>query len=70
MAIARKCDRCGKFYEDSSTRKHYINAFIYQGILMGDRMIDLCDECSAQLKAFISNPSIVIDIPKEEEVDG
>ena len=61
MAAAKKCDRCGKFY-DRNTR---INKGLYKnevidGIVkttnIGNYLnqIDLCDECLDKLDIFLS----------------
>ena len=61
MAAAKKCDRCGKFY-DRNTRINkglYKNEFI-DGIVkttnIGNYLnqIDLCDECLGKLDIFLS----------------
>ena len=51
MAIARKCDRCGKYYDEN--KKYRYN------LVMG---IDLCDECLGKIKNFLGT-----DILKERE---
>ena len=58
MAMAKKCDRCGKFYE-KNLEKHK-NGFALIGVCfvdskgqsVGDR--DLCDECIAKFKRFMA----------------
>lgn len=72
MAAAKKCDRCGKFY-DRNTRINkglYKNEFI-DGIVkttsIGNYLnqIDLCDECLDELDIFLSGVELA-GFEKEE----
>ena len=68
MAIARKCDRCGKYYEEN--KKYRYN--LVMGTVIGLRFetlegfnssrIDLCDECLGKIKNFLGT-----DIFKERD---
>ena len=68
MAIARKCDRCGKYYDEN--KKYRYN--LVMGTVIGLRFetlegfnssrIDLCDECLGKIKNFLGT-----DILKERE---
>ena len=68
MAIARKCDRCGKYYDEN---KKYVFG-LAMGTVIGLRFetlngnnssrIDLCDECLGKIKEFLGT-----DILKERE---
>lgn len=61
MAAAKKCDRCGKFYDRNNrmSKGLYKNEFI-DGIVkttnIGNylKQIDLCDECLDKLDIFLS----------------
>lgn len=62
MAVARKCDKCGKYYDEN---KKYISG---AGRVLGLRFetrnnngtrIDLCDECLGKLKAFLNTDALV-----------
>lgn len=61
MAAAKKCDRCGKFYDRNTriNKGRYKNEFI-DGIVkttnIGNYLnqIDLCDECLDKLDIFLS----------------
>lgn len=61
MADAKKCDRCGKFYDRNNRmgKGLYKNEFI-DGIVkttnIGNYLnqIDLCDECLDKLDIFLS----------------
>lgn len=56
---AKKCDRCGKFYDEYNQnknhngicfcRKYYSNGFN----VSYDNCIDLCPECMTDVKAFV-----------------
>lgn len=63
MAIVKKCDRCGKHYDENITFKTCEPFFNY--ILTGiatvdqshesDKIYDLCDDCIADLFEFLNN---------------
>ena len=61
MASAKKCDRCGKYYDRNNrmSKGLYKNEFI-DGIVkttnIGNHLnqIDLCDECLDKLDIFLS----------------
>ena len=56
MAAAKKCDRCGDFYESPRTesfpkvvkevRRHYYEYYEFY---------DLCPKCLAKLRIFLAN---------------
>lgn len=68
MAIARKCDRCGKYYDENKKYRDELG----MGTVIGLRFetlkgfnssrIDLCDECLGKIKNFLGT-----DILKERE---
>ena len=61
MADAKKCDRCGKFYDENTITK-IINGFKYKigGITVmstgGSDIFyaDLCDDCVKDLNKFLN----------------
>lgn len=61
MAAAKKCDRCGKYYDRNNriNKGLYKNEFI-DGIVKTTNtgnylnQIDLCDECLDKLDIFLS----------------
>ena len=63
MAIARKCDRCGKLYECYAGAKEFKTGEKANGIILIDRgpdglrlslrTYDLCVDCMGALEAFI-----------------
>ena len=62
MARARKCDRCGKFYEkNTETNKR---ATVLIGVSFVDATYrniddkDLCDECIAKFKRFMAGTEL------------
>ena len=67
MAIARKCDRCGKYYDEN---KKYVCGFAMETVIWlrfetlsgNSSRIDLCDECLGKIKEFLGT-----DILKEKE---
>lgn len=56
MASAKKCDRCGAFYQkdDFSKNNKGLELSSFNG-LAWDRL-DLCPECSHFLKEWFKNP--------------
>lgn len=68
MATARKCDRCGKYYDENKKYKNDLGT----GTVIGLRFetinssissrIDLCDECLGKIKEFLGT-----DILKERK---
>lgn len=68
MAIARKCDRCGKYYDEN---KKYRYDLVMKAVIglrfetlegFNSSRIDLCDECLGKIKEFLGT-----DILKERE---
>lgn len=59
MAIAKKCDRCGKLYElydgvlFTDNRKYYAVRFANDSI--SSRWLDLCPDCMKQIIFFMEN---------------
>ena len=62
MAMAKKCDRCGKLYEhypkgeltgnrNNAIRRLYKNE--YGGISFQDNTIDLCEKCMSEFENFM-----------------
>lgn len=61
MAMAKKCDRCGKLYEYYPTGKLIGNNAIrrlckneYGGIIFQDNTIDLCEKCMSEFDEFMT----------------
>ena len=66
MAAAKKCDRCGKYYD--TNKRHMLSnrcSDIKDGIaftaISGNRskQIDLCDDCIEKLDIFLSGIELV-----------
>lgn len=59
MATARKCDKCGKYYDENKKYRYDFG----MGTVIGLRFetindnnssrIDLCDECLGKIKEFL-----------------
>lgn len=77
MALAKKCDRCGKLYE------HYPIGN-QSGIFNGIKLVrigengsfdhaknhnDLCPECMEAIKAFLSNDAYVVRKGEKRETE-
>lgn len=55
MANAKKCDRCGKYY-DGGKRK----LLIYDRTINIQSSLDLCEKCETELEQWFDNPDQVI----------
>ena len=65
MAIAKKCDRCGKLYEHYDGNMEFKTSEKANGFMLIDRGLDrnykprksydLCVDCMGKLEAFIKN---------------
>ena len=62
MALAHRCDRCGKYYDDNDIRKQG-DVSVDDSVVVGiayvhwntiDRRLDLCDSCVKKLKDFMA----------------
>lgn len=73
MALAKKCDRCGNFYEHYGKEEYEPNgmAFIYKGKDCSfhkiHKIFDLCPDCLGKLDKFIRNVADVEDYPEWED---
>ena len=70
MAIARKCDRCGKLYD------YYNHIELDDKIVNGiytvegtehSHHFDLCEECCWELLIWLQNPQMTIERKVHEE---
>lgn len=74
MAAARKCDRCGKYFDKNEEWKY--NGQIITGITFDFRSshssieYDLCDSCLSKLRFFLEHPEAELitngDVDKED----
>lgn len=72
MAIARKCDRCGAYYDVN--RDYPVTCNGFKTVIVGVAMItrndettrdnDLCDTCIGKLNLFLTG--VELDWKKEE----
>lgn len=53
MAKAKKCDRCGKYYDDNFSFGKWLD-YKYNGLL-GPKSYDICNECAKDFEDFIAN---------------
>lgn len=70
MSVARKCDRCGKFYEKNRVKWNYggsitrgINVVNINNLIAVE--CDLCDSCIEDFRAFMDYYD-----DKEEDKNG
>lgn len=63
MADAKKCDRCGKYY-DSNSISHglvwtggYLTGLVVTTDANNGDSFDLCDDCIGDLLYFLNHPS-------------
>lgn len=64
MANARKCDRCGRYY-DLPRFEPELKAVRYIH-MRGNKIYDLCEDCTESLEQFLINQA---DIPGGVEND-
>ena len=61
MTDAKKCDRCGAFYEENKNHKSYTRNIVGVHLRYQDTNIaryDLCDECVKELLYFLSREEL------------
>lgn len=56
MASAKKCDRCGQFYEEPITPDLKLSRYVHR---YGIFSIDLCPACRTGLEMFLDNQPVV-----------
>ena len=68
MALAKKCDRCGKLYEHYSGEYNAINK-VRRGqngsLEYSGATLDLCTDCIKKFERFIMCLNLVIETEKE-----
>lgn len=66
MSDAKKCDRCGAFYES-----YYPTIIIKKGTGLTVRTIDLCPVCQDSIESWLDlKPKEAEDEPKEKQSSG
>ena len=73
MAIAKKCDRCGKYYDKNTEHKQNISGRLYyeDGMCFTVDEIntdfkDLCDECLDKLHIFLNGAELIMEDGKND----
>lgn len=67
MAIAKKCDRCGKYYDKNIEHKQNINGRLYYEDGMCFTIFkDLCDECLEELHMFLNGAKLILEDGKND----
>ena len=73
MATAKKCDRCGKYYDKNIEHKQNINGRLYyeDGMRftadeLNTDFIDLCDECLGKLHMFLNGAELALEGVKND----
>lgn len=56
MSYAKKCDRCGTFYEEKVTPDLSIKRYVHPQY---ETRYDLCDKCTASLELFLKGRSLI-----------
>ena len=59
MAIAKKCDRCGKYYD----KKHGMCFTVSE---LNTDFKDLCDECLDKLHIFLNGAELIMEDGKND----
>lgn len=65
MAVARKCDRCGVYYDEYNVKNNAgkINGIVFANIVSQDKyysrgLYDLCPACSDELMKWFRKENI------------
>ena len=73
MAIAKKCDRCGKYYDKNTEHKQNISGRLYyeDGMCFTVDEVnidfkDLCDECLDKLHIFLNGAELILEDGKND----
>ena len=73
MAIAKKCDRCGKYYDKNTEHKQNISGRLYyeDGMCftvdeLNTDFKDLCDECLDKLHIFLNGAELALESVKND----
>ena len=73
MALVKKCDRCGKYYDKNTEHKQNISGRLYyeDGICftlaeVNTDFKDLCDECLDKLPIFLNGAELIMEDGKND----
>ena len=73
MAIAKKCDRCGKYYDKNTEHKQNISGRLYyeDGMCftvdeVNTDFKDLCDDCLDKLHIFLNGAELILEDGKND----
>lgn len=76
MATAKKCDRCGKYYDKNIEHKQNINGRLYyeDGMCFTITTLaelttdfkDLCDDCLDKLHIFLNGAELIMEDGKND----
>ena len=73
MAIAKKCDRCVKYYDKNTEHKQNISGRLYyeDGMCftvdeLNTDFKDLCDECLDKLHIFLNGAELALEGVKND----
>ena len=74
MATAKKCDRCGKYYDKNIEHKQNINGRLYYedgmcftttAYKINADFKDLCDKCLDKLHIFLNGAELIMEDGKK-----
>ena len=74
MAIAKKCDRCGKYYDKNTGYKQKVRGTYYYEDGMCFTTVtdacadykDLCDDCLEELHMFLNGAKLIFEDGKND----
>ena len=73
MALVKKCDRCGKYYDKNIEHKQNINGRLYyeDGMCftvdeVNTDFKDLCDDCLDKLHIFLNGAELIMEDGKND----
>ena len=69
MSSAKKCDRCGRYYDENREYQKNVNGYkgFYDGMSMTTTSdfnvdaVDLCDKCITALRLFLNGAKVVAE---------
>lgn len=66
MANAKKCDRCGGYFDNSSTGFNHIMLDNSNRISTNNKMLDLCPSCMKALMLYLQNKAAIAPFDGKE----
>lgn len=67
MAIAKKCDRCGGYFDKDSSE--YNQVLIDNSFTLGNRLkaFDVCPTCMKRFMQWMNGKAVIVPVAKGED---